>query len=327
MRNAMLLLFLSIAVVAQDVPTAKLPPDDAVRIQEFYRLASAIQDNIWPGWSKVAAPLMLVTSDSEFLTHDAAASKGLNKISDDVYARPRQFPIDLQATFPLFGPPAVIVIGEPEHTQSKTSTPWLCTVMHEHFHQLQWAQPGYAAAVDSLDLKRGDNTGMWMLNYPFPYDKPEIDRSFGELRDLLLRALDEKDEARFRVLAKEYIARRKTFFAQLSPDDHKYFSFQLWQEGIARYTEVKAAEAAADYRPTAEFAALPDFESFASYAARVRAKTLDELKQVDLAGRKRIVVYSFGAGEGFLLDRINPDWKKEYFRKMLSTDSFFVVRK
>jgi len=31
----------------------------------------------------------------------------------------------------------------------------------------------------------------------------------------------------------------------------------LWQEGIARYTEVKVAEAAAKYQPIAEYSALP----------------------------------------------------------------------
>ena len=31
------------------------------------------------------------------------------------------------------------------------------------------------------------------------------------------------------------------------PDDRKYFSFQLWQEGVARYIQIKSAEAAADY--------------------------------------------------------------------------------
>ena len=46
--------------------------------------------------------------------------------------------------------------------------------MHEHFHQLQWAQPEYLKAIDDLGLSKGDATGMWMLNYPFPYDNPEV---------------------------------------------------------------------------------------------------------------------------------------------------------
>lgn len=63
--------------------------------------------------------------------------------------------------------------------------------------------------------------------------------------------------------------------------------------------------------------------SFREFAKQERSTTLDELRQADLPGWKRIVVYSFGATEGFLLDRVNPNWKEEYFKHMLSTDSLF----
>jgi|SRR5579864_1222969 len=83
--------------------------------------------------------------------------KGFTKLTGDTYERPRQFPTNLLATFPAFGPPSVIVIGEPENTDAKTSTPWEIMLMHEHFHQLQDAQPGIFDAVNKLGLARGDN--------------------------------------------------------------------------------------------------------------------------------------------------------------------------
>ena len=320
MRHMLGVLMLAATAFAQ---TPGLPADDGIRIREFYRLAAQVQDKIWPNWSTVPAPLMLVTKEAEFLTHHASPPKEFEKIGDDVYARPRQFPLGLLATFPAFGPPAVIVIGEPRNTESKTSTPWLITVMHEHFHQLQNGQPGYYQAVEALGLARGDKTGMWMLNYPFPYDQPEVTQEFARLRDLLLATVNEADSTKLTALAKRYVAERKKFFSLVSPDDHKYFSFQLWQEGIARYTQIKAAEAAAQYQPTPEFAALADYEPFSAYAARARKDTLDELRQADLAKTRRVVVYSFGGAEGLLLDRINPKWKDEYFKELLSTDRLF----
>jgi hypothetical protein len=322
MRPLCALLLLTTAAFAQ-TPAPRLNLDDAVRIREFYRLASRIQNQIWPDWSRTPAPLLLVTPDTEFLTHYAKPPEGFKKAEDDFYARPRQFPTNLLATFPAFGPPSVIVIGEPKNTTSKTSTPWLITLMHEHFHQLQNAQPRYFQAVQDLVLSHGDSTGMWMLNYPFPYEKPEIAQSFASLRDLLLKAVNETDREKFERLGKQYVEQRKKFFAQLSSDDHKYLSFQLWQEGIARYTEVKAAEATAQYQPTAEYAALSDFEPFASYAAKARTETLNELRQADIAKSKRIVVYAFGAAEGLLIDRLDPKWKDAYFEHLLSTDPFF----
>lgn len=327
MRYLIALVLSAVPLFAQQAPAptvspGTLSPDNAIRIREFYRLAASGQNGIWPGWSKIPAPLLLVTKETEFLTHHQSPPKDFTKVGEDVFARPRQFSVQLQATFPAFGPPAVIVIGEPS-AASQSSTRWLFTVMHEHFHQLQWAQPGYLDAVNSLGLSRGDASGMWMLNYAFPYEKPEVAEAFSQLRNLLLRTVNEPDGPMFEKLARQYVAERKKFFAQLSADDGKYFNFQLWQEGIARYTEVKSAEAAAHYQPSTEFSSLPDFEKFADYAEQARKNTLKELKEADLAKRKRLVVYSFGAAEGFLLDRIHPKWRDEYFQRMLSMDSYF----
>lgn len=312
MRHLPALLLISLVIGQADAQD--LPHDNAIRVREFYRLADQISDEVWPGWSKTPAPLLLVTPDAEFLTHHPHPPADFNKIEDDWYQRPRQFSTSLLATFPAFGPPSVIVIGDPSHTEAKTSTPWIITLMHEHFHQLQDAQPGTFEAVQKLGLARGDTTGMWMLNYPFPYDKPQVDDSFHHLRDLLLATLAEPDGPKFRKMAKQYIAARKRFFASLSSDDARYLNFQIWKEGIARYVQVRSAEAAAHYAATPEYASLADYETFGEYAARARRDTIDELHRANLSQWKRTVVYSFGACEGFLLDRLHPKWREDYFR-------------
>ncbi len=325
MRSVLITFLLATALFAQSLKP--LPADDAARITEFYRLADQVQDKVWPGWSKATSPLLLITTATEYLTHFPAPPKDFQKVGDDLYSRPRQFAPDLQATFPAFGIPPVIVIGEPKATQSQTSTPWLFVVMHEHFHQLQRARPDYLKAINDLGLSKGDATGMWMLNYPFPYDEPETAQSFAHLRDTLLAALNEVDQQKFAPLAKAYLKERKMFFAQFLPGDRKYFSFQLWQEGVARYVQIKSAEAASDYQPSAAFAALPDFTPINTYALTVRSHTLDELKHVDLAQQKREAFYSFGAVEALLLDRINPGWKDEYFKHLLTTEPLFPSTK
>jgi hypothetical protein len=316
MHVALLLLLL---VAPSSAPV--MPHDDAVRVAEFYRLASQIQDQVWPHWSKTPAPLILVEADGEFLTHHPSPPKDFNKVGDNLYARPRQFSPHLLATFPAFGPPAVIVIGSPQNTEAKTSTPWVITLMHEHFHQLQDEQPGYYDAVEKLGLGGGDKSGMWMLNYPFPYDNPEVSQGFAKLRDLLLLALN--DHSAFDKSSGEYLRERKAVFSKLSVNDRKYLEFQLWQEGIARYTQIKCAEAAASYKATNEYTKLADYESFAAYGSRARESTLLELKQADMAKMQRVFVYSFGAAEGLLLDRLKPSWREEYFKHPLNTESFF----
>ncbi|MCU1223071.1 MAG: hypothetical protein JWQ42_1164 [Edaphobacter sp.] len=123
--------------------------------------------------------------------------------------------------------------------------------MHEHFHQLQYAQPGYFQSVAALGLSHGDQTGMWILNYPFPYTDPSIAKRFAALRDQLLLMVGTPDGRKFRAASKRYLAMRRAFLAQLSPDDHKYLSFQLWQEGTsatdANLTDATSGDAAAIY--------------------------------------------------------------------------------
>jgi hypothetical protein len=287
----------------------QIPLTDAVRIREFYRLRLQFEDQIWVGWSQTPAPLLLVTEQGEFLTHHPLPPSDFRRISGDFYWRQRFFSTNLLATFPAFGPPSVIVIGEAESTSARTSTPWLITLMHEHFHQLQNAQPGYYQGVEELGLARGEKSGMWMLNFPFPYGEQSTVEAFDRLRDLLLIAVAESDLHNSRKLARQYVEARKQFFAQLPSDDHKYLDFQLWQEGIARYMQIKVAKLAGGFQPTREYAALPDYESFAHYAAHGRRDTLEEL-------RRR-------AAEGLLLDRLNPGWQRKYFKHPFSLDSSF----
>jgi hypothetical protein len=151
----------------------------------------------------------------------------------------------------------------------------------------------------------------------------EVRRAVGHLCNLLLTALNEREREKFKAFTRQYIVERKEFFAHLSPDDRKYLSFQLWKEGIARYVQIKSAEAAEHYQPSPEYAALPDYQSFETYAREARSDTLSELKKADLATWKRTVVYSFGASEGLLLDRLRPKWKHSYFRKLFTLDPYF----
>jgi hypothetical protein len=308
----------------------QLPHDDEVRIAEAFRLAHQIQDNIWPGWSKAPFGVLLVTPDDEFLINYPRQPEGFTKaghseqLHSDVYVRSRKFPLNFQATLPALGDGIpVIVIGQPANTESKTSTPWVITLMHEHFHQLQYSQPDYQAAVAKLDLAKGDTSGMWMLNYPFAYDSPAVLDGFKQAKELLLAALTEPEKKKFKANADAYIAARKSLMDSLKEDDRRYFEFQVWQEGLARYTQIKAAEAAANYEPAADFKALKDFESFADYAMRARVETKKELGRADIAKWQRVVFYSYGACEGLLLDRMNPKWQKLYFKDRFSTDSYF----
>lgn len=124
-----------------------------------------------------------------------------------MFFRKRMYPTAIQATFPGVNGVNTIVIGQAELTADKTSTRWVLTVLHEHFHQLVYSQPGYYADVEKLGLAHGDKTGMWMLNYPFPYDSARVQEKFTAMTHALLDALAQTDQPALekKVAAKGYV--------------------------------------------------------------------------------------------------------------------------
>ncbi|MDQ3918911.1 MAG: hypothetical protein M3348_10575 [Acidobacteriota bacterium] len=299
-----------------------IPDADRVRLAEAFRLNESVGDRIWPGWSKAAFAVLLVTPDYEFLMRHPKPSEDFAPLGYDpllgceVFYRKRTYPARLLATFPAIKGSALstIVVGQAENTEAKTSTPWVVTLFHEHFHQLQNAQPTYFADTRALGLARGDETGMWMLNYAFPYDDRQVQERYNALRRLLADALNARTKEERASKLAAYLAARREFRQSLGADDYKYISFQLWQEGIARYTEYRVAEFAAEhYRPTKEFRALKDYEPFAKLAEELRAGIFSQLQTRQLGEAKRLVVYPFGAAEGLLLDAASPSWRKRYF--------------
>jgi hypothetical protein len=303
---------------------------DRVRIAEAFRLADAVGNKVWPAWDKAPFAVLLVTADHEFLIRHPKPSSDFTELGHDdmlkskVLYRKRTVNRDLLATYPIVGGVSTIVIGQAEHTMAKTSTRWVVTIMHEHFHQLQTSQPRYNAEVDSLGLTRGDKTGMWMLNYAFPYDDANLKEQFAPMTKTLLAALKAREQPDFGEKLAVYIDARKKFRTLLKEEDRKYLDFQMWQEGIARYTEYHVATVAAkEYEPSKEFAALKDFTPYKDDAAAALKRLERELGEVQLGGWKRVAFYPLGAAEGLLLDRAKPEWRKRYFEDKFTLEPHF----
>jgi len=306
----------------------KLPAADRIRLAEVFRIAWKYQNKLWEGWSKAPFAVLLVTPTGEFLVRHPRPSDDFEPFFYDtilnagILHRPPRFPENLLATFPAVNGLPTIVVGQPENV-SKSSAGWVIALLHEHFHQLQMSRPGYFAAVESLGLAGGDQTGRWVLDYPFPYDTVRINEAFAGLGRLLLDALRALEgELTLKVLV--YLEARKRFQEMIAPDDYKYFSFQLWQEGVARYTEYRMAElAAGSYKPTPRFRALLDFTSFRAVADSIREDILAGLSGLDLPRQRRVAFYYLGAGEALLLDRVNPVWQKQYFKNKFFLEKYF----
>ena len=312
---------------AQDNPG--LSEVDTTRLAEAFRLGGTLGNQIWRDWDKAPFAVLLVTPEYEFLIRHPKPSKDFtplghdSRLQSDIYFRKRQFPPNLLATFPVVGGVSTIVIGQAENTDAKTSTPWVVTLMHEHFHQLQDSQPNSYADLAALNLSHGDQSGMWMLNYAFPYDSPELKQQFAVMSRFLADALRSRN-SEFPTKVAAYLETRRQLKQMLNEDDYKYFSLQLWKEGIARYTEYRVAQLAArKFRPSKAFRDLKDFGSFDSIAQKIMNRILKELDTLKLEDYQRVSFYPIGAGEGLLLDKINPHWHSRYFAEKFYVDKYF----
>jgi len=322
-----LVLFVSAAKAAPSISDI-----DRVRIAEAFRVGEKLEDRIWPDWSTAPFGILFVTDDNEFLIrypkpNSEFVSIGYDKLlKSEVFVRPRKFQKSFLATFPAFGPTPVIVVGKAENTSDKTSTRWVFVLLHEHFHQLQYSRPAYFDDVSALNLAHGDTSGMWQINFPFPYKDATVAGRFRQLADLLMSAnAAVRADDRKAAIAK-YLTARREFATSLTADDYKYASFQLWQEGIARYTQYKIAELAGrKMKPSKEFRALKDFAPFDQEADRLLAVISDEMKKMDLTTWERVVFYPFGASEGLLLDKVEPNWQHSYFSEKFALEKFYPV--
>jgi hypothetical protein len=162
---------------------------------------------------------------------------------------------------------------------------------------------------------------------PFPLRESGSERAVFRDEPALADALHSRGGKDSANKLSAYLAARKRFREMLAPDNYKYFSFQLWKEGVARYTEYRvASEAIGRYKPSKEFAALKDFkpQAFAEDAEGALAKIITDLQKMSLDKWQRVAFYPFGAAEAMLLDRVNPNWKKRYFAEKFFLDKFFT---
>jgi hypothetical protein len=281
------------------------------------RLVDGLRDDLWPGWERTTLRVLLVTDSTEFYVGHSQPSADFARqgydtlLKREVWTRPRQFSPALRATFPAVSGVPTIVIGSAEHT-GKSSTAWVLTLLHEHFHQWQYSQPGYYAGVARLDLAHGDTTGRWMLDYPFPYDSVPVQQAMRRLATALAQALDAPAGAKAKAL-KAVVGARETLRGCLTAADYRYFEFQLWQEGVARFLEYAAARAAAESGgPSAAFQSLSDYEPYSVAAAGAHRSVRRELEQLALGRQGRVAFYSLGAAMALLLEETRPDWKRAY---------------
>jgi hypothetical protein len=313
---ALSLLFATLATpeLGASQSTAQLSEPDRVRLAEAFRVAERVRAEVWSGWERTPMAVLLVTDSIEYLVGHPRPTSEFTPLAPDsvlgreVLARPRRFPPTLLATFPAVGGTPTIVVGTAERT-CRSSAEWVLTLLHEHFHQWQSSLPDYYGRANALGLARGDTTGQWMLDYPFPYDSVPVQRAVRALATALA------DGESIETVRRQRQALRRI----LSPADDRYLEFQLWQEGVPRYVEIAAADAAARAGEASEaFRRLPDYVDYGELATRLRGDLDRQLAELSLARERRVAFYPLGAGIALLLERSDGSWKKRYQEQLFT---------
>ena len=245
-RAILMLLGLSSLTPTGLLSQSPLSNTGRARLAEANRLVRTLAERIWPGWERTPFALLLVTDSAEYLvghprpTSEFTGAGYDSTLGTDIRSRPRVFAPTLLATFPAVGGLPTVVVGTAERT-GKSSADWVLTLLHEHFHQWQYSLPDYYRRSEELDLSGGDSSGIWMLNYPFPYDSAPVQAAAKDLARALSRALDAAPRRRGSAI--QAVLRARTALAKhLAAADTRYLEFQLWQEGVARFIEYRAAE-------------------------------------------------------------------------------------
>lgn len=310
----------------QDFP--KMRYEDKIRIREAISISEQEGEKIWKGLNEVPFVVLLVTDSVEYLINHPYPSDDFKLSEDDkifntkILYRQRPFPDWYLATFPAVNGVNCIVVGTPEKT-NKNSTDWVITLLHEYFHQYQFTSPNYYDEVNKLDLAGGDETGIWQLNYAFPYDDLRVIEQYNKYTSALLKAVSNIKKQNFNKDFKDYLKQRAKFKQLLKPADYRYFSFQIWQEGIARHTEYKFIQALDNYIPSQEMTQLKDFVKFKDLKDKFYNSELKSITQSKLETEKRVCFYAIGFAEGILLDKRNPKWQEKYLTDKFHIENYF----
>lgn len=335
MKKILLLVLLLCPIVT--FPQSDVPPElrreDKIRIGEAIKISQFVSDNIWSGWSKTDFVILLVTDTHEYLINHTNPSADFTDFYFDaylntkVYTRKKVFQNNFLATFPAVNGVSTIVVGTPENTK-KSSVNWVTTLLHEHFHQYQSNYKDYYKDIDKLDLKDGDETGMWMLNYKFPYEDSTVNNAFSELKTNLVSAYQSIGTKSFKKKTSEYIKSKKEFKKIVTEKDSKYFEFQLWQEGLARYSEYEILSylIKKDYQFSDDFKSLTDYESLEDNKQKRFKRLIEEIEKVNLKDNQRNCFYSMGAIEGLILNKYKPGWRKKYLKNLFNTTNLFAKK-
>jgi len=299
-------------------PPPILSTENGIMVAEAHRLVETVGDRLWPGWSDVPRPILLMTRETEFAIGFPEDLEGFETASEElgdraVQWRKRTSEQTLAAAYPVMGHPAV-VIGDAD-VLDLTPVEWTLTCAHEMFHVLQMHRNEFDK-VASLGIGPKDDAG-WQLTFPFPYDDDVVAKLMHVRAYPIYLAATGRDAAYAMSVAAEADDASRAHLLDATGDHraYDYLRFQEWKEGVARYTEREMCRLAAQEgeAPPPEFRELAGDDAYAQHWEGAARAQIDVVKHVGRTARSRTGFYYSGMGLAYALDAALPDWRTHYF--------------
>lgn len=291
---------------------------DLLAVALGFELVEKYGQSVWPGFSVDDAPVLLLDENFSYYLNQAQAGEEFQQLEvefrgNPVFVKERTLPAGLQASFPYLGKDSV-VMGTPANTGQKLEA-WTLTFVHELFHVYQ-GRLGFHQQVSGLQIGP-DSDGSWQLSYPFPYQEQDITDALHLLGYSLFQTLekesDPKYEARLAIQALNNLQRICTQ-RESGVKDFAYLNFQISKEGVARYVEFKMAERLSGENAELHFknGAPGDYQALWTE----KYQTMKFLiKHTGSVSRNRLEFYHLGLGICLLLDRIDSNWKQNFYKE------------
>ena len=115
--------------------------------------------------------------------------------------------------------------------------------------------------------------------------------------------MDARGTRRFHKALKGYLAARAILAETAGVNNWRYAEFELWKEGVARWTEIELGKRYPD--PAVRASAL-----------RLEHQSRAWLDKPDLTGSGREFVYPYGTAEAMLLQACGAGWRTAYPKQL-----------
>lgn len=304
----MLLVLLFLTLLAAITPAKSAEPDAAFldRLEQLRRVARQAGPQLWPGWDPTATPLAIYKGTGMgVLVGHPSPPQNFRKLAAAAVSAP-VFVADSTAgmvranTAQQFGGVLTSFFSY-EEFMDKPAADALALGIHELFH----AQENRIAPQ-----KNGNILVVLWGDYP---EFSARNRALLALEaELLYRGATAKTPEEAREDVAGFLGIRAERRKDLTPELARYESGEESSEGLARYIEYRTLQL------------LPGISDAYKDAVSAAAKQLELLKSINGLPRDREKFYALGMAESVLLDRLRPEWKKEYETSPLLLDDLLA---